>query len=209
MNLHTADLNRRLSDFLSRRQPPKSFAANETAKVDQVNAYLRIVRKYAPEGDLLHDWWGRFIDALSESSETWAWPSEKEVWAAAKDASKRDKGGSETAWQPDSVAINLRRLQEGKPIAEDWLWGRNALRLVAAGADRGVMRDRRRGLALAMSDLYGPDEARKRLLVLKARHDSAEAVAADYAAGRVGRHDLPKAPVKRAFDADELERLIA
>ena len=84
--LHTADVSRRLIDFLDRRQPPRSFAANDSAKRDQITAYVSILTRAAPAAPALDDWWGRFLDALSELSDTWAWPSEKEVRSAVKAA---------------------------------------------------------------------------------------------------------------------------
>ena len=206
MNLHDADLTRRLSDFLTRRQPPRSFATNEKAQSDQFSSYLSILRRFAPEGDKLHDWWGKFIEALSEQSETWAWPTEKELRNACKAASGKAQKNDASAWKPDDVAINLARLQANEPMSDYWLWGRGALQLVAAGADRHALRERRIMQAQHMAEVYDQDTVRAKLAELKAKHERAETEVFD----TQRRHrELPTIKPKRAFSRDELEALVA
>lgn len=207
MNLHTADVSRRLTDFLDRRQAPRSFAANEAAKADQISAYLGILTRAAPPAPALDEWWGRFLEALSDLSETWAWPSEKEIRNACKAISgsaRRDQPGD--GWRPDPVAINLRRLENGEPIGEDWLWGRAAVRLLAAGADRGVLRQRRLAHAASMAELRSADDVRAKLAVLRARHEEAEAERNDWQRGPydVAREIQPRRP----FTQQQLEEMI-
>lgn len=207
MSLHDADLSKRLNDFLSRRQPPKAFAGNEKAQAEQFMAYLKALKKYAPQGDALLDWWGRFIDELGQSSETWAWPSEREVWNACKavsGSSRRDAPGD--AWKPDSVAINLRRIENGDPIGEFWLWGRGALQLLAAGADRNVLRERRLAHAEALAEMYEPEKVREILAALRVKHEGAQSELQE-----VQRHkrEMPEVSMRRAFTRQQLEDLIA
>ncbi len=207
MSIHDADLSRRLNDFLSRRQPPKAFAANEKAQAEQFTAYLKALKKYAPQGDNLQDWWTRFLDELGQSSETWAWPSEREVWNACKSASGTSRReGPGDGWKADPVAINLRRLEAGEPMGDFWLWGRGALQLVAAGADRSALRERRIMQAQHMAEVYDQDTVRAKLAELKAKHERAETEVFD----TQRRHrELPTIKPKRAFSRDELEALVA
>ena len=207
MSIHDADLSRRMNDFLSRRQPPKAFAANENAQAEQFTAYLKALKKYAPQGDTLHDWWGRFMDELGQSSETWAWPSEREVWNACKAASGNSRReGTGDAWKADPIAINLRRLEAGEPMGDFWLWGRGALQLVAAGADRHALRERRIMQAQHMSEVYDQDTVRAKLAELKAKHERAETEVFDT---QRRQRELPTVQPKRAFSRDELETLVA
>lgn len=206
MSLHDADLSRRLSDFLARRAPPRNMASNTQAQADQIAAYLSILRRRAPQGDALTDWWGKFLDALSENSETWAWPSEKEVRNAIKvaaGATRRDQPGD--GWRPDSTAINLARLNAGDPIGDFWLWGRGALQLIAAGADRSVIRQRRFAMAEAMAEIYGYDATRSKLADMRENHHKTEANINDW---QRRQREMPEFPDKRAFSREELERLI-
>lgn len=207
MNMHDADLSKRLTDFLSRRAAPRNIAGNEKAQTDQISAYLGILRRRAPKGDMLHEWWGNFLEALSEVSETWAWPSEKEVWNACKSASGHNRPtASADTWRPDPVAINLGRLERNEPMGEDWLWGQGALRLVAAGADRGALRDRRIRMAQHMASVWGQDDARAKLLELKAKHEAAERAVNDF---RRHPRDMPEISLNRAFSDSQIAELVA
>lgn len=203
MNLHTADLTSKLSEYLSRRVPPKGIANDEMLKVDQMNEYLRILRRFAPEGEKLADWWREFTDRLSDESDTWAWPAPKELAKAAKAAGKV-VGKTGEGWKPDSVQINLARLNNGEAIGEDWLWGDGALRLEAAGANRQVLRERRIQLANDMARLYPADQVKARLLDLKARHEAAR----DLADAKMELRSDVTIPNKSVFSASELEALV-
>lgn len=203
MNLHTADLTSKLSEYLSRRVPPKGIANDEMLKVDQMNEYLRILRRFAPEGENFLEWWREFSDRLSDESDTWAWPAPKDVAKAAKVAGTV-VGKKGDTWKPDSVQINLARLNNGEPIGEDWLWGDGALRLEAAGASRQVLRERRIQLANDMARLYPADQVKARLLDLKARHEAARNLTD---AKMELRRDVT-IPNKSVFSASELEALV-
>lgn len=203
MNLHTADLMRRINDYLSRRTPPKNFSADEDLKSQQLAEYVNILRRFAPEGDKLNDWWREFMDRLSDESDTWAWPAPKELAKAAK-AAGAAVGKKGDTWKPDSVQINLARLNAGEPIGEDWLWGDGALRLEAAGASRQVLRERRIQLANDMARLYPADQVKARLLDLKARHEAAR----DLADAKMELRRDVTIPNKSVFSASELEALV-
>lgn len=206
MNLHDADLARRLKDFLDRRQPPKSFAGNERARDEQIAAYLTILRRKAPQGDTLSDWWGRFLEALSEASETWAWPSEKDVWIACKNAAGSRTGPAGDTWKPDAVAINLARIERGELVGEFWLWGRGALQLLAAGADRNVLRERRLAHAEALAEMYEPEKVREILAALRVKHEGAQS---ELQEAQRHKREMPEVSIRRAFTRQQLEDLIA
>lgn len=203
MNLHNADLMKRMSEYLARRTPPKTFAADEALKGNQITEYLFILRRFAPEGEKLNDWWQEFTDRLSDESDTWAWPAPKEVAKAAK-AAGTVIGKKGDTWKPDSVQINLARLNNGEPIGEDWLWGDGALRLEAAGASRQVLRERRVQLANDMAQLYPADQVKARLLDLKARHEAAR----DLADAKMELRRDVRIPNKSVFSASEMEALV-
>lgn len=203
MNLHTADLTSRLSDYLARRTPPRGIAHDEMLKSDQMQEYLRILRRFAPEGEKLAGWWRAFTDKLADDADTWAWPSPKEVARAAK-ASAQDVGGQASEWRPDSVAINLSRLNEGKPIGEDWLWGEGAMRLERAGASPVVLRERRIQMAKQMEEIYPKEAVRQRLLELKARHEDAR----NRKPSERRQYDTT-IPGKQPFSDAELQDLVA
>lgn len=169
--LHTADLSRRLNDYLARRQPPRSFAADDRRKVDQITAYVDILKRFSPHGDGLDDWWGKFLSALSETSDTWAWPSEGEVSKACKAAAKQ-VAVSDASWQIDPLAVAVRRIENDEPIGDSWLWGANAVMLIRrVGIDK--VQDRRDRLASHLAQVYDVDAARQMVLDLQWRHSEA------------------------------------
>lgn len=202
MNFHTAELTQRLNDYLARRTPPRGFAGDDSLKASQMGEYISILRRFAPDGERLTEWWDGFLGRLADESETWAWPAPKDVARAARACNAASaRGGS--VWQPDSVAINLRRLNEDLPIGEDWLWGAGAIRLEAAGASRVTLRERRQRMAEAMAKVYSYEEVRTRLIELKARHEEARACLDDMQR----RHYEVEIPSKRAFSEAQMQSL--
>ncbi|MEQ3644798.1 MAG: hypothetical protein ABNH17_05435 [Paracoccus sp. (in: a-proteobacteria)] len=204
MNLHAADLTSKLSEYLARRVPPKGIAGDENLKAAQMTEYLRILRRFAPEGEKLAAWWREFSDKLSDEAETWAWPSPKDLARAAKAAGSK-VGGNGDSWKADSVEINLKRLNDGLPISENWLWGRSAIMLEKAGASRHVLRERRLQLAQQMAETYPADQVRARLIELREAHEAARA---DVDSRAIIKREVG-IPDKRAFDVSELEALVA
>lgn len=194
--LHKADVARRLNDYLSRRQPPKSFAADDRRKAEQMAAYVAVIVRFAPQTDALDDWWGKLLEALSESSETWAWPSEGDLVKACKSVSKALKVSAGPEWQVDPLAVAEKRILDDEPIGDSWLWGRSALLLIGrVGADP-IMRRRDR-FASHLASLYGDDEARRILLDLQDRHSAAiRALEAERVARRTDGPAIPNKSVR-------------
>jgi len=205
MNLHVADLMTRLTDYLRRRTAPKNIGSDERLQAEQIKEYANILRKFAPEGDSLNDWWRKFCENLSLESETWAWPSPKDVVKAAKSASAETGAAKGEQWSPDSVAVNLKRLNEGLPIGDSWLWGSGAIKLEQAGASRQRLRERRLQMAEQMNEIYPPEQVRARLLELKALHEAARADAEARKFPQQREINIPKKPI---FTAEELEGLV-
>lgn len=171
-NLHTADITRRLNDYLGRRQPPRGFAADDRRKAEQMGAYVNTIRRYAPQGDRLNDWWGSFLSALSEVSDTWAWPTEGDVFKACKAVAKEIPRETSAVTGPDPLNVAERRITEDQPIGDNWLWGRNALLLIAR-VGRDAIQTRRDRHAMNLAETYGDAEARRLLLILEDRHAEA------------------------------------
>lgn len=204
MSLHQAEITSRLRAYLKRRTVPSALKSGDSAIEDQLRAFVRIVTRYAPADPAALDrFWVEFESDLGQRNATWSWPSEGEVGAAAKSAAPAVRiVGGQQGDGIDPVAINLGRLLRGEPISEDWLWGQNALRLVAAGADPAVMRRRRVALADAFGDLYGEDWTRAKLADLRAKHAAAEAALRDWQDGHTVFRDV-SIPSKK-FDFGDL-----
>ena len=109
------------------------------------------------------------------------------------------------AWHPDPVEINIRRLEAGEPMGDYWLWGRGALQLVAKGADRHELRQRRISAVQRMAEVYDEATVQAKLAELKAKHSAAENELHD----TQRRHrDLPAYAPKRAFTRAQIEGMV-
>lgn len=197
-SLHTADVTRRLKDFLDRRQPPRSFANDERRKVDQMEAYVRLLVRFAPQGpEKLAEWWTILLSTLSETAETWAWPTEGDFAKACKIIAKDIKREPSSVFQVDPLAVAERRIQNDEPIGDSWLWGKNALLLIARVGVDPILRRRDR-MADHLARTYGDDVAREALLGLQERHSAAVKAAESE---RHARHtDIPEVKVKSVRD---------
>lgn len=200
MNLHQADLMRRLNEYLARRQPPKSFGSDDKLKIDQVAAYVAILRNLAPEGDGLHDWWSAFIEDLGSRNETWAWPTESDVRKSAREVSKKiHTGGND--WQVDPLAVAVKRIEQNEPIGDNWLWGQNALLLIAkVGMDK--IQERRDRHVSHLASLYDIEPAKRMLNELQYRHSEA------IRASEERRHATPR-EMPRKFGIKSVADLLA
>lgn len=196
-SMHSADITRRLNDYLSRRQPPKGFAGDERRKADQIIAYVGIIRRYAPQGDRLDEWWGKMLATLAETSETWAWPTEGDFVKACKILAKDVAMREPAAFEVDPLAVAEKRIENDEPIGDNWLWGKNALLLISrVGVD--PILNRRDRYASHLAKVYGNAEARRMLLDLEDRHREAVKAAEEDRYART--HHAPEVPIKSVRD---------
>lgn len=196
-SLHSSDLTRRLGDYLARRQPPKGFAGDDRRKAEQIAAYVGILRRYAPQGDRLDDWWASMLATLAETSETWAWPTEGDLVKACKIIAKDIKRGESSEFKIDPLDVAEKRIEADEPIGDNWLWGRNALALISRVGVEPIL-VRRDRFAGDLARVYGPAEARRMILVLEDRHREAVKITEETRVGR--RHDIPEVQIKSVRD---------
>lgn len=111
MNLHQADLTRRMTEFLSRRTAPKTIAGSAEAQKAEIASLVRAVMRHAPR-DGLQTWWQEFEDALLARMKTHGWPIQSEIDAAAK-AIRRE--GSANPLRSLDLAADYARTH-GKPL---------------------------------------------------------------------------------------------
>lgn len=189
---HITLLKKHLMTFLRRRTPPKTFGSDAQLQVDQVAAYLKIIGGYAPVGDDFGDWWTHFIQDLGVRNVTFAWPSEAEVLASAQEASKKRKP-STSDWKPDPLAQAVRCIEADAPLAEHWLWGKGALKLIGrVGMVR--VQARRNRFAEHLAGFYGVDVARNMIVALEKKHQQAVDGAAS--PGEARARQMPKIKIK-------------
>lgn len=166
--MHKAELLKRLTTFLDRRVPHKGISSNDQLKADQIAAYIAILLSYASAGDA---WWQRFTKDLGTRNPTWGWPTEAEVRLSAQEASK-EQADKNLAWKPDSLEIAIGRLEKDEPIGESWLWGRNAVKLIArVGMD--PVSQRRDQVARDFARAYDIERARAMITERQITHEKA------------------------------------
>jgi hypothetical protein len=173
MNLHTAELKTRIKRFLDRKQMPRRLEGKETAQTDEIGALVRAISGYAPRENLTA-WWDVFEAELGAACGP-MWPTEKEARDAAQAAGRATVQPTDRdAPAVDALRTVAAQMAEGKPVAEGWLWGRNACDLIAAKlVDQGTM-NRYRSVAFhSRKALYGETAALAWEAEAKARHQSA------------------------------------
>jgi hypothetical protein len=191
MSLHDNDLKAKLARFLNRKSPPRLLDGKPDAQADETLALLAVLRRCAPrDPDALQGWWAAFEPALSESCGR-MWPTEKEISAVAREVSAavlgQRKGGPD-APRFDPAEQAGRRMANGEPVGESWLYGVCACELIARGlVDRQTMTAYRSGAYHARRDAYGKAQADAWEDEAKQRHDEGRALWAAREAKRAPR----------------------
>ena len=179
MSLRNSEISGLLTRWLERYTAPSQIRENERAQQDEAKALLGVLLKFAPQegyGDFIN----KVFDALEYQMKTRAWPTKAEVGAACSNIRKETRRAapapSDTVDMSDE-AINARRMQRGEPVGEGWLWGRNAVAMIARGLiDRETMQSYRSGAFLARKALYGEAAALAWEADAKDRHEVAREV---------------------------------
>lgn len=174
--LHQADIKSRVARFLDRRTMPKRLEGKPAAQSDEITALCRSVERGAPrDPERLSEWWGYFETRLGEAG-TGLWPIEKEIREAARQASEDMGRANPIAFDAlDPVVITAGRMSRGEPVAEGWLYGRNAVDLIARGmVTREVMETYRGGAFLARRAMAGQEAALRWEADAKAAHEAAK-----------------------------------
>ena len=189
MSLHEIDVRGRLKAFLDRRSVPKNLDGKPTAYAAELDALARAIMRRAPHAPELAEWWPRFEERVAEINITRLWPTEGEVKKAA-DAIAPDRTSSSRAPEATgiefSLTLNAKRIREGQHVGDDWIYGKGAAELVAAGKiTLDDLRPYRSAMFFVAKDTY-PEEMAKRMERdwIKRYADAVAAVAAP----RVHRH---------------------
>ncbi|MDX5416060.1 MAG: hypothetical protein LPK88_07040 [Alphaproteobacteria bacterium] len=180
MSLHDTDISQRLERYLARRAMPRRLEGKPEAQDDELRALVSAVRRFAPAGKL-HEWWPKLEDALVDECTTPAWPTEREIRAAAQAVNRDTSGGSAPVF--DTHEIMGRRMERGDAVPESFLYGREAVEMIARGlVDEVTMRKYRSAAYFRRKDLYGETEAQRWEDEGKQRHDDAKRIRRERAA---------------------------
>ena len=164
----------KLRSYLDRKTAPRGIADKPAAMREELASLVRCVLRFAPRQQW-EEWWPKFEDRLSEDATTRAWPTEGEVKKAAGllrgIVSVKPAEGDEI----DPLAIEAKRMAEGKPVGDEFLYGRRAVGLLRRGlVDQDTMRRYRSALYFSAKGVYGDEPARRMEAEWIARHEAAE-----------------------------------
>ena len=179
MSLHAADLRARLMRFLGRKEAPRHLAGKDAAQEDEIRALLGAVARAAPaDPERLALWWPVFEACLGEDVGRF-WPDERQIRDAAKRArAEAPQPAVRDTTGPDmrAVTIAARRMQQGEPVGEEWLYGRQACEMIREGlVSREAMERYRSAAYLSRRGVWGEAEALAWEAAAKARHEEAKA----------------------------------
>ena len=176
-SLHKAEISGILLRWLERYSPPSSIKENARAQQDEAESLLSVLLKFSPAREPA-PWINRALRNLDYRMKTRAWPTTAELAEVCRDILKDDPTSpraEEIDMRPE--AITARRMQNGDPVGESWLYGRLACDLIAAGLiDRGTMDAYRSGAFLARKAMHGEAAALSWEVEAKQRHEDAKTV---------------------------------
>lgn len=191
MSLHTADIAARLRRFLDRRQPPRRVEGKPQAEADEVQALVAVVTRNAPrDAASLAGWWQRFESTLGEAG-TGLWPTEREVRDAAAIVNRDRPKPRSDGPSVDAHEIAGRRMANGEPVGENYLYGREAVELIRRGlVDEATMTRYRSAAFFSRRDIQTEASALAWEVEAKARHAAAKEMLRDPETKR-RRLDIP------------------
>lgn len=181
MNLHTNDVNARLTRYLDRKTMPKRLDGKPMAQTDEIAALVAAVERNAPrDAQRLADWWPLFETRLDEGTGA-MWPVVREIIDAAK-AVPGAPAPVDLSGKPsmDPAEIAAKRMREGSGYPETALYGILACEIIARGlVDRETMTRCRSDAFLRRRAFYGEESALRWEADRKAAHEDAKVVWTD------------------------------
>jgi hypothetical protein len=162
-----AEARTQVVEFLNDLRPPRGFSDDALAKIIEgvSDAFARRLPLSTKE-DFSKAVAATFV-TVADNHKGYTWPSQ----AAFVDAMPRLSASSTTAAAetyapPDHLVAAAAKMQENQPIAEGYVWGRLANRLIGEGFLRSEVMDKYRiGSALHFRDAYG--EEGEKMMVAK------------------------------------------
>lgn len=174
-------LYRKDGGLLRRYRAPEHLS--DDAMRDEVNLLVEDINQLIPNEQTESDLWLLFQQintAIRRRHGAQGWPPAKVFIAATEDAVEA-AAKTKTAGQParaaslDPFEITAAKMRAKEPVGETYLWGRQAVELIARGlVDQATMESYRTGAFMARKDQYGAqaaiqweDEAKLRHLAAK------------------------------------------
>ena len=181
MNFRQTEIANTLTEWLDRYSCPTSLRDKPKAAQAEAEALAGVLFRHAPR-DEYRPFLNRVFSQLDYQMKTRAWPTVGEVGAVCVSILKDDARGGKAARIGDETdmrpcAIAARAMAEGKPVGEGWLYGRQAVELIAARLiDRETMTRYRSAAFLSRKAAYGEAAALAWEAEAKQRHEDARQI---------------------------------
>lgn len=170
MRLITGLANR----FLKEWKTPEQLT-NETA-MTRLRATAEAINKRLPAslgheglGDACRD----IFQGVRESYRGKEWPDVAVVAKCAEERGSQAARAAPVAQVFDTVDINLRRLQRGDALGDEWIFGRRAVDLLKAGATEEQLDAYRSSLFFQFREVWGLEQATAKEMEFRRKHDDA------------------------------------
>ena len=175
MNSREESLLEEFGKWLERYSPRRALQGNSEAMQAEVNALMKVIKKFAPMSDYL-SWLSKVTDTLDFRMKTSAWPTVNEVGSACVAVGKdRAKSGPSDVFSLDPIDVNAKRMNSGEAVGDGFLYGRDAVELLRSGkVSMEIMTKYRSSLFFSAKDVWGEEIALKREAEWKAKHAAAE-----------------------------------
>lgn len=173
-----------VTDFLRQYQRPSHL--DNDAALREISAIAEEVNALALTSLSPEEFKARIIEACRHIRQTYtqrAWPMPahfiKAMEAVTAKASKNAVPDANVTSFGSAIQIAAKRIVEGEPVGESWLYGKMALQLLSEGLVSQADIDRyRKGLRQSAEKVYSADQVANMVARLERRHSDAIAVAA-------------------------------
>lgn len=170
-----AEIARAFSQWLESYSPPRSIAGKPDAMQREAERLTAVLVKFAPSEGYL-GWVDSVLEQVAYQMKTRAWPTVAEIGAAcsnARKAGRNDGGPQPTAL--DVYEIAAMRMKSGEAVGEPYLYGREAVEMIARGLiDEATMTKYRSAAFFARKQAHGEESALLWEAEAKERHESAK-----------------------------------
>lgn len=201
MNFRQIEITTALTEWLDRYSCPSNLRDKPKAAQAEAEALAAVLLRYAPSSEY-QPFLNRVFSKLDYQLKTRAWPTVSEIATVCdntrNDAARggqmlQDGGGKDMR----PCAIAARCMNEGKPVAEGWLYGRNAVEMIAESLiDQDTMTRYRSSAFLRRKDLYGEGPALAWEAEAKQCHEDAKQI---HGQNREARRGI-QIPTNRALE---------
>lgn len=175
MNLRQAEIAKMLAQWLESYTPPRSMAGNAEALQRESERLLSVLTKFAPQ-EGYNGWVSSVLEQCSYQMKTRAWPTVGELGAACSNARKAMKPSEKpAAFVLDVHELNANRMKAGEAVGEGYLYGREAVEMIARGLiDQETMTKYRSAAFFRRKDIHGEEAALAWEAEAKQRHEDAK-----------------------------------